>query len=183
MKWKLNKRSAVILISLCAILLAATGTTIAYYVVTGNLVANTFTPAHVDCQVVWDGVADATVTNTGDADAYIRVKIVATWKDANGAVYAQLPQQDRDYVLTQTLGADWLPGSDGFYYFRYPIAPGEFTLPLIDGYTANNAKAPAGYTLSLELVASAIQATTEAVNAWSDGVAHAATDGAQLTVH
>lgn len=203
MKKYISKKT-ILLTSVALLLLVAVGTTLAYLVTTPETVENTFTPSRVSCAVVEDGsdpVSGALVNtgdsknnvqikNTGDTDAYIRVAVVVNWKNADGTkTWAQKPVEGTDYKIVYGLSDDgWVKGSDGFYYYSKAVSPKELTTILIrEAMLADGAIPPTGtdntqYYLSVEIVASAIQATVVAVNDWSDGVATAASDGAILTI-
>lgn len=173
---KLNKRAVALLVSLVMLLSAAVGATVAYIIDRTENMENIFTPSRVACEVVDETNHTYSVENTGDTAAYVRVAVVVNWKNSfTGSIYAQSP--------TFTLSAestDWILGSDGYYYYATKITP--------DGKTSNLTVVPSGnaptddYELSVEIVASAIQATLAAVNDWSNGVAVAADDGADLQV-
>ena len=103
--------------------------------------------------------------NTGDTAAYIRVAVVVNWKNSDGHVYAKAPE------FEVPVSDGWENGSDGYYYFTKPVAVGaktdsELTVNILTDE-------PDGYDLYVEVVASAIQATSAAVNDWSNGVAAA----------
>ena len=164
---KLNKRSVALLVALVVLLTAAVGATLAYILDQTDPAVNSFTPSRVACEVNADGNV-YTVKNTGDTQCYIRVAVVVTQQN-NGVISAIKPE----YTIEPETG--WIKGSDGYYYYTKPLAVGN-SAPSI------TVKPEDGYTISVEIVASAIQATTDAVNAWSGGVATAATDGAVLTV-
>lgn len=172
---KLNKRTVALLVSLVLLLSVAVGVTVAYIADRTHEVKNTFKPSRVACEVVKaDGNDKYTVKSTGDTDAYIRVAVVVNWKNGNN-VYAQAPQFNVD------LGANWVLGKDGYYYYTKPVAGGAQIPETLT--VGSNSTAPSNeYKLVVEVYASAIQATAEAVNQWSNGVATAATDGANLTV-
>jgi hypothetical protein len=121
------------------------------------------------------------VRNTGDATAYIRVVVLTTWKykDQNGVdhYHVQSPMENVDYAITYAEGTNWLPGDDGYRYYAYPVPCAKnaqtedavLTDILIQRVELlENATVPDGYTLSVEIVASAIQAepATAAVENW-----------------
>lgn len=178
MKRKINKRSMALLVSLAVVLTVAVGVTLAYIIDRTQEIQNVFDPAHVKCAVVENGLKtenyEDTVTasekknvqikNTGDTTAYIRVAIVVTWKNKNGNVWAQAPGEE-DYSITWNLTANgWVEGTDGYYYYTDPVAPGDLTGILIkeaklkEGYAAPVGTDGTQYYLSIEIVASAIQA-------------------------
>ena len=113
---------AVVLILVCTV-----GGTVAYLVAQTDPVVNTFTPGKVSCQVEEDFDKDKTVKteavikNTGNVPAYIRVAVVANTVDGD------------NITGMKTLPAGWLneanwtEGSDGFYYYKGVVQPGEKT--------------------------------------------------------
>ena len=167
---KLNKRSVALLVSWALLLVAAVGVTVAFIADKTPEMENTFQPAYVDCEVKQDvDTAAYTVTNIGDTEAYVRVAVVVNWKNSTtGNIYAQAPQ------FNVSVGEGWLLGSDGYYYYTGKLLPQKI-LPskaVTSDFTITPAgTTPDGYTLSVEIVASAIQATESAVADWSNGVA------------
>ena len=152
---KLNKRSVALLLSLAVLLTVAVGATVAFLVDKGNSVTNTFTPSKVDCEVLKEaGVY--TVKNTGDTQCYVRVAIVVTQKNGD-AISITKPS------ATITPGTGWLLGTDGYYYYTQPLDVGKTTTAIQVSVTEAD-----GYTASVEILASAIQATAEAVKDWSN---------------
>lgn len=158
------------LVALALVLCIAGGATLAFLMVTTPPLTNVFQYGHVTCKVnetFQDNVkTKVSIENTGDTEAYIRVKLVFTWKDAEGNVSAQ-PVTDKDYKMDLNK-LDWFE-KDGYYYAKAPVAPKENTPVLIEKCTEVAANAPDGYTLSLEILADAIQSTpTRAVEqAWN----------------
>lgn len=176
-----KKRLTILLVSLSLILVVGVGVTLAYvFASTGNVV-NTFTPSHVSCAVVEDQKTDDAPTgqvsvntksnvkikNTGDTEAYIRVAVIFTLKNATtGNVLAISP--DKLNTCYSIDWSDYFDGSnktwvklesDGFYYYKKPVQPGYLTDPLISSCTPIPENIPEGYVLSVEIVASAIQST------------------------
>ena len=170
MKVKISKRLLIIIISLLITVCAATGGTVAYLMAQTPEVENSFDPVFVSCQVSesFDGITktDVKVTNTGDITAYIRATFIPMWKADNGAVHSSTPVQDSNFQLT--LGSDkWVKGSDGYYYYTVPVLAGASTDVLFAEITPIG-DSPDGYSLSVHIAATAIQAMpAEAVNqAW-----------------
>lgn len=157
------------LVALALVLCIAGGATLAFLTVTTPPLTNVFQYGHVTCKVdetFQDNVkTKVSIENTGDTQSYIRVKLVFTWKDKDGNVSAQ-PVTDKDYKMDLNK-LDWFE-KDGYYYAKAPVAPKENTPVLIEECTEVAANAPDGYTLSLEILADAIQSTpTRAVEqAW-----------------
>lgn len=157
------------LVALALVLCIAGGATLAFLMVTTPSMTNVFQYGHVTCAVQeeFDGTtkSDVSIKNTGNTQSYIRVKLVFTWKDAEGNVSAQ-PVTDQDYKM-ELNKVDWFE-KDGYYYAKAPVAPDHNTPDLIHSCTEIVANAPEGDTLSLEILADAIQSTpTRAVEqAW-----------------
>lgn len=157
------------LVALALVLCIAGGATLAFLMVTMPSMTNVFQYGHVTCAVQeeFDGTtkSDVSIKNTGNTQSYIRVKLVFTWKDAEGNVSAQ-PVTDQDYKMDLNK-VDWFE-KDGYYYAKAPVAPDHNTPDLIHSCTEIVANAPEGDTLSLEILADAIQSTpTRAVEqAW-----------------
>lgn len=155
------KRSLVLVVSLLALLLVVAGGTLAWLTAQDS-VSNTFTPAHVTCDVVeetFDGTKkeNVTIKNTSDIPVYIRASIIVTWKDSSGNVYGQLPTAS-DYDMEMVLNNGWVLGADGYYYYTGPVAVGATTGTLIRRCTVKaGAAIPKDYDLSVEIIAEAIQ--------------------------
>ena len=150
------KRSLVLVVSLLALLLVVAGGTLAWLTAQDS-VSNTFTPAHVTCEVKEDfnGTVKSkvNVTNTSDIAAFIRVKLV-TYRvnDAGQRIggKAEIP--------TFTPGDGWVKYGD-FYYYTLPVAPGATpATPLIDSITLKSSYGDAdGGKQVIEVMAEAIQ--------------------------
>lgn len=169
-----SRKALFALVSVLVLVFAAVGVTVAYLQTQTEPLENQFTPAKVSCKVeetFEDNVkSNVTIQNTGDTDAFIRVAVVANWvqTDENSSVtsvYAQQPVAGTDYTLTlaDDVNEKWLKDSNGFYYYKDAVQPNEVTAVLIEECKPIEGKAPAGYTLAVEIVASAIQASPETV--------------------
>ena len=180
------KRLATLLVSLLLVLGVAVGGTVAFLSTRTNSKVNTFTPSEVTCKVteIFENNVKSyvAVQNTGDTTAFIRAAINVTWmkdaeagteyNDANQTVSAKIPEEGKDYRITFAKNTNWIKGADGYYYYQLPVAPLGSTGVLIDECKLlDGASAPDGYHLSVEIVASAIQAAPEAAvkAAWGDG--------------
>lgn len=154
------KRKA-LLLAVCAALLltAAIGGTTAFIVANTNQVKNEFTPGEVPIEVKesFDGTTKSNVQikNNGNVPAFIRAKVVVTWKDSSGNV-SGTPVKDGDYRIEYNR-TDWEQGEDGFWYYTKSVLVGDMTNPLITSCTKTGT-APEGYDLSVEILAESIQA-------------------------
>lgn len=188
MKIVLNKKT-ILITSVALLLLVAVGTTLAYVFTKTDPVENKFNPSKVSCAVVENGndpvssgnvpVSSKTnvqIKNTGDTDAYIRVAVVVNWMNKDGKVWATKPVLNTDYSIDWAFDdtenpTAWDPGSDGYYYYKNSVASnGGVTEILINEAKVLEDAPQEGYYLSIEIVASAIQAegmgATSAQDAW-----------------
>lgn len=170
------KKPLAALVALVLIIGAVVGGTLAYLAARTDAIVNTFNPAKVDIRIDenFDGRTkkDVKITNTGDTEVYIRATYVVTWKDAAENVYPEQPQPGVDYTIGLNPNGDWFY-YNGYYYYTNPVAPGASTGVLISSCAPVGGKAPEGYTLSVDVLASAIQSVpAEAVGqAWRVSIA------------
>lgn len=112
-------RSLVLVVSLLALLLVVAGGTLAWLTAQDS-VSNTFTPAHVSCEVTesFDGTVKSKVNvkNTSDIVAFIRVKLVTYRVNKDNQRIGGTAEIDF------TPGTGWVKYGD-FYYYTLPVAP------------------------------------------------------------
>lgn len=170
------KKPLAALVALVLIIGAVVGGTLAYLAARTDAIVNTFNPAKVDIRIDenFNGSTkkDVKITNTGDTEVYIRATYVVTWKDAAENVYPEQPQPGVDYTISLNPKQDWFC-YNGYYYYTAPVAPHASTGVLIDLCTPVAERVPEGYTLSVNVLASAIQSVpAEAVGqAWGVSIA------------
>lgn len=175
---KMTYGKKILLASAAAVFLgaAAMGTSLAFLIDQTDQITNQFSGSEITGEIEekFDGYEkkDVKITNTGDADAYVRAVLVPNWVDDQGKVYGEVPKPGTDYTMTLADDGGWKEGSDGFYYCTQKIGPGESTPVLVELCRPESLTktAPDGTPLHFELqvVASLIQASpAEAVkNAW-----------------
>lgn len=137
-------------------------------------VSNTFTPAKVEGSIdeKFDNQIkeNVKVTNTSDIPTYIRVALVPTWMDGENATALET---EGTYTISFNLN-NWFEGSDGFYYYKYPVAPNTATEVLVNQCFPNTNldEAYKGKQFNLEVIASLIQAEPDeaVINAWGVSV-------------
>ena len=164
-------RATAMLLATVMLFALAVGGTIAWLTDKDRPLVNTFDPSKVTCEVQekFDGKvkSDVNVKNTGDIDAFIRVKLV-TYRTNDAGQHiggtAALPQF--------TLGANWVE-YNGYYYYTLPVAPGDKpATKLTDSMTLteNYDDADGGHQ-SIDVMAEAIQSVPEAAvkAAWGTG--------------
>lgn len=152
-------KGAALFLSIALLLTLAAGGTIAYVIRQTNSLENRFEAGCVASSVNVEGK----VTNDGNVDAYIRAAVVVNWMDGSGNVYGLKPS------CTISANEGWIE-KDGFFYYTSPLGPEETTktAPASVGETG---EAPSdAYSLSIEIVAEAIQAegmgASAATDAW-----------------
>ena len=166
-------RATAMLLATVMLFALAVGGTIAWLIDKDRPLVNTFDPSKVTCEVQekFDGKvkSDVNVKNTGDIDAFIRVKLV-TYRTNDAGQHiggtAALPQF--------TLGANWVE-YNGYYYYTLPVAPGDKpATKLTDSMTLTESYDDAdGGHQSIDVMAEAIQSVpAEAVGqAWGVSIA------------
>ena len=173
----LNKKT-ILFVSIMLLLLVTVGVSLAYIFDITPSLKNVFTPSKVSCEVIQNtGTStEVQIKNTGDTDAYIRVKLVINWMSEGNRVWAIAPVEGTDYTLIPPANDSlWILGNDGYYYYSKPIAPTELTNTLVK-YAPTGTTPPTGtdgttYYFSVEVVASAIQAKpTTSVEQWGVSV-------------
>lgn len=162
---RMNKL-AILFIAVVMLIGAVVGSTVAFLVTKTDPVENKFTYASVSCAVSesFNGTTKEKVQiqNTGTTDAYIRATYVVNWLNKDGSI-APVPQGTipNGYTLSISENPDnaWTKGTDGYFYYLTPVAPGEFTKDGSLVYCSVMYPENAEYTLSVEILATAVQST------------------------
>ena len=166
-----SKKTGMLFLSLLLVIGMVVGGTVAWLSTKSAPITNTFLPSKVACEVTesFNGTvkSNVNVKNTGDTQAFIRVKLVSyRTNDAGQHIggTASLP--------TFTLGANWV-SYDGYYYYTLPVAPGERPeTNLTDSMTLTGSYPDTdGGKQAVDVMAEAIQSTpAKAVTeAWGEG--------------
>ena len=164
-------RVTAIVMATVLLLALAIGGTVAWLSTNDEPITNTFTPSQVACKVTenFDGTVktNVNVENIGDAQAFIRVKLV-TYRTNDAGQHiggtAELPGFE--------LGDNWVKYGD-YYYYTKPVEPNRTPATnLTDSMTlkGNYDDADGGYQ-SIDVMAEAIQSVPEAAvkAAWGNG--------------
>lgn len=169
-KWR---KEFVLLVSVFAMIAGVVGGTVAYLVADTEPLTNNFDLAEVSCRVkeeFYNQIKEnVKIQNTGDIPAYIRAKVVVTWKDEDGNVYGQAPIEETDYTIQFNEGV-WKREGD-YWYYDEPVAPiteNNCYTPVLINRCSSSGTEPEGYHLSVEILAEAIQSEpTKAIQeAW-----------------
>lgn len=165
-----GRLTAMVIATALLLALAISGT-VAWLTTKGAPITNTFNPSKVACEVTesFNGTVKSSVNvkNTGDIDAYIRVKLVTyrtnEWGQHIGGT-AELPEF--------TPGAGWV-AYNGYYYYTKPVAPNaQPEKALIDSIELKASYDDAdGGKQAIDVMAEAIQSVPEAAvkAAWGEG--------------
>lgn len=156
-------RSFVLVVSVLVLLVGIVGASLAYLSMKTEPVKNEFTYGKVSCEVLedFDGTVknNVRIKNTGNIPAYIRARVVVTWKNENGDIYGTKPVLNEDYSFTYNINLiyDWTEGGL-YFYFPDPVDPdAETDWMLYNFKKSETANVPEGYDLSVEILADAIQ--------------------------
>lgn len=97
--------------------------------------------------------------------AYTTINVYNTEITHGDEIYGKTqPQLNTDYTMDMNLGSDWIEAADGYYYYKYKVAPNANTSVLINECRiAPAATVPEGYTLSVNIIPSAIQSKPDSV--------------------
>ena len=171
-----SKKTGMLFLSLLLVIGMVVGGTVAWLSTKSAPITNTFLPSHVSCSVAekFNGTtkSNVNVTNTGDIDAFIRVKLV-TYRVNDEEQHIGGTAEIPDFKP----GAGWVKNGD-YYYYTKPVAPDEQPeTSLIDSITLTGSYDDAddadGGKQVIEVMAEAIQAngvaddgTKAVVEAW-----------------
>lgn len=122
------KTTFLVLISLLILLC---GTTFALMLRQTDTLDNQFKPAIVSCAVTesFDGTEKTSIVvkNTGNIDAYLRLRLISYWVDSKGNIVSKSSQ-----MPSVSVADGWVEGSDNTYYYSQPVAPNKTTPNLLD---------------------------------------------------
>lgn len=114
-------RLTAMVIATAVLLALAIGGTVAWLSTKGDPIINTFNPSEVACKVTesFNGTvkSNVNVKNTGDTEAYIRVKLVTYRTNDDGQHIGGTAE-----IPAFTPGTGWV-SYGGYYYYTKPVAP------------------------------------------------------------
>lgn len=105
-------------------------TAVAYMFKQTDYKNNEFVPASVSCEVFeqFDGEKKTSIQiqNTGNINAYLRLRLVSYWVNADGNV---MPKPS---VMPEfNLAVGWIKGSNDTYYYQMPVLPEAYCATLL----------------------------------------------------
>lgn len=158
-----SKKTGMLFLSLLLVIGMVVGGTVAWLSTKSAPITNTFLPTKVTCKVTerFDGrtgvKSNVNVENTGDIDAYIRVKLVSYRTNDAGQHIGGTAE------INFEPGKGWVKHG-GYYYYTLPVAPGTkpaaaliSSIDLIGSYTDAD-----GGKQAIDVMAEAIQSVPEA---------------------
>ena len=126
--------AAVALLALCAVIVPVV---YAFMFRESTKLENTYIPATVTCEVhetMKNGAkTEITVQNTGNVDAYIRVRLIYYWQDSKGNIVAR-DMDPPDIRIDGVNNKDWVSSESDpytFYYMHVVAAKGGVTANLL----------------------------------------------------
>jgi hypothetical protein len=130
------------------LIVASVSVTVAYLIIRSTEITNSFVPAKIDCQVLEtetkiDNVVtktSVTAHNTGDVDAYIRVRVVTYWEDSKGNPVARTSPENKFDGDWKYNDAAWIyDDTNQTFYHKAPVGANDVTAELLgsgfDGIT------------------------------------------------
>lgn len=170
---RLNKRTTILLASLALIIGLAVGTTLAYIFTSSPQVTNTFEPAWVDCEIQEyfpnsQEKKDIQIKNTGNVDAYIRVRLLYNWINEDDEIVTKPAGYEHTTVSAANLGEGW-NASNTFYYYTYKVKPEELTSVMLN-IPIKQTAGGGDYRLRVDVIAEAIQADPKTTAEYKWGI-------------
>ena len=124
--------------------------------------------------------SDVATRNTGNVTAYLRAAYTIAWfygYDTAEATQATAVAPYEGKGVFADFSEDWIKGNDGFYYYKYPVKPGQLTnSPLFKTFTAPEEadEAPfSGGHLEMKILLQGVQfdeGKAKVANAWGSFV-------------
>ena len=124
--------------------------------------------------------SDVATRNTGNVTAYLRAAYTIAWfygYDTAEATQATAVAPYEGKGVFADFSEDWIKGNDGFYYYKYPVMPGQLTnSPLFKTFTAPEEadEAPfSGGHLEMKILLQGVQfdeGKAKVANAWGSFV-------------
>jgi hypothetical protein len=137
-----NKNNFIILmIAVVAVVVASVSTVVAYIFKKSQVVENQFVPAAVQCAVKEtfkdDTKSSVKVENTGNIEAYIRLRVVTYWQDSKGNVVGLTAPEIKFGDTWKYDTEKWIYDADEkTFYHKAPVAAEALTSELFeDGFS------------------------------------------------
>lgn len=166
---RFNVRLTAMILATVTLLALAIGGTVAWLNAKTDPVVNSFSYGKITTEIkeeFKDNVkTNVAATNTGTADAFIRIKLVSYRTNGQGLRIGGSASLDEF-----TPGTGWVKYGD-YYYYTLPVAPNHSTEILVKTITLKTYDDADGGYQSIDVIAEAIQSTPEQAvkDAWGQG--------------
>lgn len=166
----MKRKTILTLAALALLLTCVVSGTLAYLMTSTDPITNVFTPAKVNTDITeaFNETVKSSViveNKTDSIPVYVRVAVVGNWVDAEDNIVGP-------WNGSFTLGADWVKGSDGYYYYTKVVPVGGETTDLLGSDITTSAND--GLHLEVVVMQQAVQAEPkDAVKElWGDAAAN-----------
>lgn len=160
--FKEKKLSGKIFTQISFLLLVCILTGSVAYLIKKNSITNEFVMGEVKSEIVETfnknekTKKDVSIKNSGNVSIYVRTAIVICWKDENGKIIENVPEENVDYSIKFSDSPNWIKSGDGYYYYKNPIGVNSNTDILIE--ECKQIKEYEDRTLEVSIANQAIQA-------------------------
>ena len=133
----LTRTSSILRNMLLLLLIFIVASSIAY-LVKKNSISNNFVVGKVKAEIAETIYVDSKtkknvyIKNTGNVRIYINSTKVISWKDKEGKILHEKPEENIDYSIKFSDSKKWLKSNDGYYYYKNSINPNVNTDILIE---------------------------------------------------
>lgn len=135
-----GKRTKNIILLILIVLLTCVAGTTAYLMLKSSI-NNEFSLGEVNPEIIEDFNAqnkikeNVKIKNSGNIPIFVRTAIIIIWKDSNGKILADIPEENVDYSISFSSSTNWIKSEEGYYYYIKPLDVNESTDILIEECT------------------------------------------------
>lgn len=160
LRWR---KEFVLICSIAILLIGMVGGSLAYLFMSTGAVTNTFTAPDIGVDIpetFENGIKqNVKITNTCDFEVYARATYVVYWQNEEGNVVPIMPVQGTDYTIT--LGGNWNPGNDGYWYYNQRLGTDATSTDFIVICQETNSANANAYKLVVDVIGEVVQAEPE----------------------
>lgn len=155
-----HKRKLLLIISIVLTSLFVIGTVAYIFIISSQ--KNKFILGTVPTEIIETYDEDnnirenVSIKNVGNTPIYIRVANTYYFVNDDEQIIKDIPEKDVDYLINFSSSNNWILSSDGYYYYKLKINPGDKTDVLIENCSEINKKD--NKTFMMDLTVQSIQA-------------------------
>lgn len=133
----LSKNISIIILIILLTFVAGTSA----YLMLKSSINNEFTLGEVNPEIIEEFDAEnkvkenVKIKNSGNIPIFVRTAIIIIWKDSNGKILADIPEENVDYSISFSSSTNWIKSEEGYYYYIKPLDVNESTDILIEECT------------------------------------------------